>query len=499
MRGRNLRRAAAVALLAALAVAWAIPSDVVALIAENDHVLLGRYAEGYLVALALATLLALPTAAMLWAGTRLLEIALRLVLVVGSCALAFAVVSIALRVPATPRYVETPVEPLARDVDPTLVGITRRRQPDERFEIRRADRPGPERSYPNAPPGFETATVTLTTDAQGFRNPDSHDRWDIVVVGDSFAEGSMVSDGEVWTEELGERLGRTVFNAAVSGASPREYLNNLAAFGLEHDPRLVIVSVYEGNDFKPSRPPPPLTAADAPLAQPGLWERVGAALSRYRSAAFEDSPLRARLKSWLIGTLGPVRADAPVPDSPVLSWMPVAVPSPAGTHYYSFEPKRLMRLYWEPERFERSPAWTTNAEIFRHIHALTTREGIPLVMVYVPSKPHVVMPLVRDRVPPEALRAFAALEEDDLPPPEAFRDALFQRLDSQERVFLSFCRSEGIPCISLTAPLREHMAAGEAVYFTYDPHWTRLGHAVAAQVVAEELASLPLPAAEGAP
>jgi hypothetical protein len=42
--------------------------------------------------------------------------------------------------------------------------------------------------------------------------------------------------------------------------------------------------------------------------------------------------------------------------------------------------------------------------------------------------------------------------------------------------------------VSATEPLRRAIAAGEQVYFTYDQHWTRLGHEVAARLVADELA-----------
>jgi hypothetical protein len=204
---------------------------------------------------------------------------------------------------------------------------------------------------------------------------------------------------------------------------------------------------------------------------------------------FKDSPLRARLNSWLVRTLGPVRAGAPLPESPALSWMPVAVHTPAGVQHYAFEPKRLTRLDWSKAEFERAPEWTETAQVFRELRDQAERRGVHLVLAYAPSTPHVVMPLVRDRVSAEELRAFAALDRDELPPPAQFQERFFARIDVQEGVFLGFCAAEGIACVSTTAPLRDAMARGVQVYFSYDPHWTALGHQVVARTIAEHLRS----------
>lgn len=490
MSRSRVGRARWIALVAgtfALAVAWAVPSDVVELVVRQRPVLLGRYSEGKLVGLCLATALFLPVAAMLLAGTRAVEIVVRMALLLGSVALGFAVVSILSAVPISPRYLETPVRELVPAQNPdALEGITRRRQPDQRFEIRRGDSPPQARSYPDAPPGFPEAEVVLTTDENGFRNLASPPRVDVVVTGDSFAEGSMVDDTETWPALLAEATGRSVYSVAMSGASPWEYLNNLAAFGLPRHPRVVLVMIYEGNDFKRSSEPRVPTDPDAELTP-------GERLRRMRELAFEDSPVRARLKRWLLQKASPVAADAPLPEDPALSWMPVRVTAGGSTSYYAFEPKRLMRLAWTPERFEGAPEWTTNERIFLRIRDVSRRHGAEPVFVYAPSKPHVVMPVVRDRVPPEALHAFASHASGGLSEPERFARDLYARLGTQERVFLDFCAREGIACLSPTEALRDRLAAGEPVYFTYDQHWTRLGH----QVVARCAERLPALAADG--
>ena len=113
-------------------------------------------------------------------------------------------------------------------------------------------------------------------------------------------------------------------------------------------------------------------------------------------------------------------------------------------------------------------------------------------------EPRVLLPLAREQTPPAALHAFAAAAGKQLPPPQAFYDRVFRELDSQESVFLRFCRAHGITCLSTTAALRDAAKRGEQVYFTYDPHWTRLGHAVVADLVLRHLGA-PHDAMDGRP
>lgn len=481
-KASRLRRAAAAALVATAAGVWIVPSDVARLVARQQDVLLGRYDEGHLAAAVLCTLLFVPAAWMLLRGVGPLELLVRLGLATGSAALAFAIASIVSYAPAKQRYLETPVDRLVAEAPVPLVGATRRRQPGRRFELDRADLPPAARSYSNAPPGFQEARIVLTTDRDGLRNPALPEAWEIAVAGDSFAEGSMVSDDEVWSARLASALGLPLRNVAMSGASPRVALNNLLAFGANERLRLAIVSVYEGNDFKDHSESLALLAGDD-TGPPALRDRLAA----WRRLSFEDSPLRARLKHWLIATLGPVRRDAPLPAAPGLSWMPVRVESSAGVRHYAFDPGDLLALRLERERFEASRAWTTNADVLRQAAAWGRATGVELLFVYVPSKVHVVLPLVRDAVPAEALRAFAAYKKRDLPPAGRFAEQVYGSLDAIEGVFFDFCSAEALRCASTTEALRRALAAGEQVYFSYDQHWTRVGHALVADLVEAEL------------
>jgi hypothetical protein len=474
------RAGSALAALLPAVLLWVLPSDVPKLIARQDDVLLGRYSEAHLVAAALVTVLALPASIALWRGVGVLEVLARGALALASAALVFGAASIASYEPAKQRYLETPVAELVAEAPLERVGTTRRRQPERRFEMLRADVPRPARSYPDAPAGFPEARVVLTTDADGFRNPAPSDAWPVVVAGDSFSEGSMVSDSEAWSARLEEALGVRVHNVAMSGASPRNVLNNLLAFGGAGSPRLAVVSVYEGNDFKEHRDPP-AALAGSPLGGPTLRERLAA----WRSLAFEESPLRARLKGWLIGSFGPVNRDAPVAPHPGLRWMPVAIEARGSRAYYAFEPRELLRLAVRRERFERSAGWTQNAAVLGELAVWAKARDADLLLVYVPAKPRVVLPLVRERVTPEELHAFLAFADRDLPPAERLAAELYADLDAVESVFMDFCRSEALHCLSLTEPLRRATAEGRQVYFSYDPHWTRLGH----ELVAAEVAS----------
>jgi hypothetical protein len=167
--------------------------------------------------------------------------------------------------------------------------------------------------------------------------------------------------------------------------------------------------------------------------------------------------------------------------------MPVAAPLGKKAKYYAFQPKRLIRLYWSESAFRQSPEWTTNAKVFTMIKDLCRERGIRLIFAYAPAKPHVVMPLVREKVPPDKLHAFASLEEHGLPRPAEFKRRFYARLGSQEKVMRRFCESEGIGFVSVTRALQKMAAKGKQVYYTYDQHWTAPGHVAVADAISRYL------------
>jgi hypothetical protein len=475
------RRIAALVLAAVVTVAWAVPGPVPALIARQDAILLGRWSVGHFAALALGTIAALLVAALLWSRRSLAESALLAALALGSTWLGVvAVASFAVQTLA-PRYVSTPVSRAVADPElrARVAGRVMTRQPDFRWDVVREDRPAPGRSYPNRAPGQPSRPVVLTTDAKGLRNAPREASYDVVVTGDSFTEGSMVSDDETWWRVLGRERGLRVYNVAVSGLSIREYLNNWVAFGLDTGARTLVVTIYEGNDWKPLSPARTEAARRRPAMRAGLFD----------FALGGDTPLRARAELALVQLLAPIGADWPAPASEGLSWMPVPVTAGGVTHHYAFEPKHMMRLDWDPAAFAVAPEWTSNEVVLRQLARLARERGVRLVVAYAPVKPHVVLPLVRDQVSAAQLRAFAGFRDrdDPLPAPDAFRDRLFARLDVQEAQLREWCAEQGVAFVSLTDPLRDALARGIPVYFTYDPHWTEQGHRVVAGHLADSL------------
>jgi lysophospholipase L1-like esterase len=90
----------------------------------------------------------------------------------------------------------------------------------------------------------------FTTDEKGFRNPGPPvERAEIVVLGDSMAFGYGVGDDEGWVALLDRAVpqGRVV-NLGLIGAAPQQYQRVYARFGRPLRPRLVIFTLFSGND-----------------------------------------------------------------------------------------------------------------------------------------------------------------------------------------------------------------------------------------------------------
>lgn len=480
LKAKGARTSIAAGILMLSIVLWFFPSHVVELIAENRHVLLGRYGvTRFSVFLGLTPILWMASYAV-WASGKVSgkEISFRLGALMLSVMVSSLVVDLAARLARQPRYIERQVQFRKHWPGERVQGVVRHRPANRLYKIQYTDAPPTARSYPDAPPGYPTVDITLKTDERGYRNRSSFDQYDVVVVGDSFTEGSRVSDDQSWPALLEEKLNCSVYNLGISGGEPNYYLSVFRAFGLDLKPKIAIFMIYEGNDFKGIRFADG-TAADAEPPVERIVEAVKA------------SPVVSGLKKAFINYLGHVNADGPVKNADLISWMPVAIPAGRRAQYYAFRPGRLMRLDWSATDFMQSQNWTSTARLLKAIKKVCEEEGIRLVFAYAPSKPHVIMPLVWNRVPAEKLHAFAAFKKRRLPSPEILKQRLMENIETQETVLRDFCRNEGIEFVSATQALREAANDGRQVYYTYDQHWTSLGHAVVSDVLISHLVSSP--------
>ena len=439
---------------------WIIPSDVVEQIARDRHVMLGRYSRTHFTWIVGVFIVSLISFYVDWSTgatykKRWFQVVATLLVLLP----ALVLVDFLLRKPATEHYV--------RD------SVAYHRPPNGEFHVVFEDKPQASRTYPNAPPGYGKVDCQLHTDERGYRNRDVEEQYDVVVLGDSFAEGSGVSDDHVWPVELGRRSGLSVYNLGMSGYDPFHYLESLKEHGLALKPRYVVCLLYEGNDFRSAK-------SDRKRRSPSVSKR----LKEY----VERSVILQAADRFMIDTFGPINRDGPVRGVEVLDWLPLAIPEGPEAKHYAFAPKQLRDLYESRAEFESDKHWYNPRGQLAQMNKLCQDAGIQFIVAFAPLKAHVALPLVADRLDAAKVRAFMKLRyKKDLPEAAEFLANLRQRLDAREAVIEEWCRRESIPFLSVTAPLRTAVAGGRQTYFTYDQHWTPDGHEVVAERIARFL------------
>jgi hypothetical protein len=459
------------------------PCDLAYNVAQHRHILLGRYTVDRLSTLVLLVPVSVLIIKGIWSNRKRQkgekekrEELFKAVALSFSIVLSIIIADIFLRVVQQRRYVgnrsyyhrvpNTKEQGINRDVPPTAF------------------------SYPIRAPGYADISYTLTVDKRGFRNQTDLEQYDVVTLGDSFTEGSHVSDEHAWPTVFARKSNLAVYNLGMSGGSPVTYLETLKRFGLKLSPKIVVCVLYEGNDFRGSN-----------------FARKKVKRQWKLKDIYKTSPLRHSIKRALIRWLGPVNSRRfskhtganPVslklfePSHPLyaVSWLPLAVPDGSNANYYAFKVKRLLSHFITKENLQRSVGCQGLFTKLREIKKLCTENNIRFVVMYAPDKPHVLLPLVRDKLTAEKLHAFMALKKKDLPAPGDLMDVLIPRLHVHESVIKEFCSKESIGFVSLTQSLREEILKGSQVYFTYDQHWTPLGQEIAAHTLQRYIGKRP--------
>ena len=384
---RNVRLLIAALMLLLSSILWVIPSDVIKLVVRQKHVMLGRYSlEKFSLLLFISPLLWFVVAFLCSKAKFDKNMVFRIITVTFSSLITLTAAMILSTIFFSPRYIEEAIKETTASEEAVEV-TSMHRAPNEIHIVEFKDEPTIKYSSLDVPLDSHLIEFTFKTDDYGFRNQSNLKQYDIVAVGDSFVEGSKVLDGECWTTVIKEKLNRSVYNLGISGASPGVYLNNFFAVGKNFNPDIAIFMIYEGNDFKNKK-----------------YNRKGVKFGNERISFFKKyikkSPIVSRIRQILlkyfqtkqvqVKHFETKKENTVVPDDDPLSWIPIVIKAGGKTNYYSFKPKRLVRLYRTEKEFLGSPEWTVNAEIFRRIKHLTEQEKVRLIFVYAPSKPHFV-------------------------------------------------------------------------------------------------------------
>ncbi len=298
----------------------------------------------------------------------------------------------------------------------------------------------------------------------GLPQPADADQYDVVIVGDSFVEGSEISDEHTLPVSFAAKSGVSTYNLGVSGYAPHHCLAALKERGLKLDPQWVFYVPYEGNDFN---------NAKISTKRPSRWLRF-----------FKRSPLISALDELMTRSLEPLGAKRHLECLEVLDWLPLRVPPGSDGNYYRFPPSILEDHYVTRDEFEDGQHWQRTRHNLDEMRKLCAEAGVEFGIVYIPTNAHVVLPPVWDSLPPDKVRTFVGLRgKHQLPEAHEFMANLRSALDMKEEVTRQWCNQVGVPFISLTEPLRDAVLAGRQTYLTYNDHWSPIGHDVAAYVL----------------
>ncbi len=152
---------------------------------------------------------------------------------------------------------------------------------------------------------------------------------------------------------------------------------------------------------------------------------------------------------------------------------------------FAFLPPYLNRLTLSRQQLEASRGWELTRRSYREMQRLVRAQGGELVVLFIPSKSQVYLPLLEASFTGAELRRALRLCLGGQPPP-GLEFVMRNRLALND-LMREFCAEEGITFLDLTADLQSTLSAGHNVYFPDDSHWNAAGHETAAAALARLL------------
>jgi hypothetical protein len=297
-----------------------------------------------------------------------------------------------------------------------------------------------------------------------------------------------------WPSRLQRLLGIGVRNYGTAGFGPGQELRVLKEYVLARRPRLVVVGFFAGNDLQDAERFESFRRAGASPSS-GLGWKFKPVIARfdqpYVASLYQGLRSRLRERNGLVRAAVPAAPEDYSGDDPAAPTLAgpgfdrglFSVPVGGRTLRFAFLPPYLNCLQLSREELETSHRWELTRRSYQEMARLVRSQGGELVVMLIPSKEQVYLPLVEGSHSPEELRqalGHCLREQPNAPGPEAL---LRNRL-ALNHLMQDFCATEGIAFLDLTADLQSKLQAGHNVYFPDDSHWNAAGHETGAAALA---------------
>lgn len=286
----------------------------------------------------------------------------------------------------------------------------------------------------------------------------------VTVLGDSFVFSEALSDGEVFTDLLQQRLGAKieVVNAGVPGFGTGQQallLDRLRSGGF--DPGEKIILVFFTNDISDNAGLDHASLARDP-AKPVFEVRddvlTGTSVEPWPTRERYDSVMAFARNSMAYAL---IRNRAEI----VVSKYPGILRTLASAGFTVSLPREpgLIQTWYSPLWEER---WKRTESILRHLSRSVRADGRELIIAFMPA------PFQAEKVFEDLIRA---------QPVNPLRAAFLADIDRPQRFLRKFCATEQVRFVDLTPALRERRT--EPAYFLREGHLNSLGSAIVADAL----------------
>lgn len=333
--------------------------------------------------------------------------------------------------------------------------------------------------------------IRVETDEDGFRNPQNAGPYPVLALGDSLTAAINVQANETWPSTVSQMLGVTVRNLGVTGYSPQQNLVALREFGLPNSPRVVLFSLFEGNDILDAR------RFESFKTWRMSWPESVSKLRRVSAGNMihqrKDLLLTRALYRFTRDTLSAWFADIPDPVPPEGEFVfnPVGGEIAGRGVQSAFFNAYLYHATFSRERWAKHPGWKPTCDALLEAKRVCTEADIQMLTVLMPSKGSVYLPLLSGAYDPNEFdRYVQQAAEDDSPGNRTWHEKFIANNRALTELVMEFCTENGIDCIDLRPALQDAAERGEEVYFPFDTHWNPYGHAIAGETVAAEIKKL---------